>query len=206
MVTLVGRLALPRPARGRGLHALPPLRRLLGGLRARPGRRRRRTRASTATPFLDLLNRFFQSQGLSTDWDAVREAEDELLINSISMLCPFPPEDKQALLEAPTLPTRRETLVTLIEFALRGGEDRRDDAMTDATATPEARARALPEPPRPVPASTRGCSRRWSARRPTAPWSTTPSGRSWSAAPPTSPTRSATASRSCWLSEARALD
>ena len=29
--------------------------------------------------------------------------------------------DKQALLEAPSLPTRRETLVTLIEFTLRGG-------------------------------------------------------------------------------------
>jgi Lon protease-like protein len=39
------------------------------------------------------------------------------------MLCPFSPEDKQALLEAPTLDTRRETLVTLIEFALRGGAD-----------------------------------------------------------------------------------
>jgi hypothetical protein len=37
------------------------------------------------------------------------------------MLCPFAPEDKQALLEAPSLTTRRETLVTLIEFALRGG-------------------------------------------------------------------------------------
>ena len=74
------------------------------------------------TPFLELLNRFFQSQGLSTDWDAVRDAEDELLINSISMLCPFPPEDRQARLEAPTLPTRRETLVTLIEFSLAGGE------------------------------------------------------------------------------------
>lgn len=73
-------------------------------------------------PFLELLNRFFSSQGLSTDWDAVKEAEDELLINSLSMLCPFPPEDKQALLEAPTLVTRRETLVTLIEFALAGGE------------------------------------------------------------------------------------
>ena len=72
-------------------------------------------------PFMDLLGRFFQAQGLSTDWDTVREAEDELLINSISMLCPFPAEDKQALLEAPTLPTRRETLVTLIEFALAGG-------------------------------------------------------------------------------------
>jgi uncharacterized protein len=37
------------------------------------------------------------------------------------MLCPFDPEDKQALLEAPSLTTRRETLVTLMEFALRGG-------------------------------------------------------------------------------------
>ena len=74
------------------------------------------------TPFMELLNRFFQAQGLSTDWDAVRDAEDELLINSISMLCPFPPEDRQALLEALTLSTRRETLVTLIEFALAGGE------------------------------------------------------------------------------------
>lgn len=71
--------------------------------------------------FLKLLNRFFDAQGLSTDWSALRSAEDELLINSISMLCPFPPEDKQALLEAPDLTTRRETLVTLIEFALRGG-------------------------------------------------------------------------------------
>jgi Lon protease-like protein len=72
--------------------------------------------------FLDLLNRFFQAQGLSTDWDTVREAEDELLVNSLSMLCPFPPEDRQALLEAATLTNRRETLVTLIEFALHGGE------------------------------------------------------------------------------------
>jgi Lon protease-like protein len=71
--------------------------------------------------FLALLGRYFQSQGLSTDWDSLKDAEDELLINSLSMLCPFEPEDRQALLEAPSLPTRRETLVTLIEFALRGG-------------------------------------------------------------------------------------
>lgn len=71
--------------------------------------------------FLQLLGRFFQTQGLSTDWESIREAEDELLINSLSMLCPFEPEDKQALLEAPSLDTRRETLVTLIEFKLRGG-------------------------------------------------------------------------------------
>ena len=71
--------------------------------------------------FLALLGRYFAAQNLSTDWSSLKEAETELLINSLSMLCPFGPEDKQALLEAPSLSTRRETLVTLIEFALRGG-------------------------------------------------------------------------------------
>ena len=71
--------------------------------------------------FLDLLGRYFQAMQLSTDWSSLKEAEAELLINSLSMLCPLAPEDKQALLEAPSLTTRRETLVTLMEFALRGG-------------------------------------------------------------------------------------
>lgn len=71
--------------------------------------------------FLTLLGRFFDEHSLKTDWEALHDAEDELLINSLSMLCPFEPEDKQALLEAPSLATRRETLITLIEFALRGG-------------------------------------------------------------------------------------
>ncbi|MEM1007140.1 MAG: LON peptidase substrate-binding domain-containing protein [Pseudomonadota bacterium] len=73
--------------------------------------------------FLNLLERFFSSQHLSTDWDSLKDADDELLVNSLSMLLDFDPEDKQALLEAPCLRTRRETLVTLIEFALRGGSN-----------------------------------------------------------------------------------
>jgi uncharacterized protein len=87
----------------------------LGGAETDPGFDR--------TAFLDLLGRFFVQQHLSTDWSSLKDAEDELLINSLSMLCPFDPEDKQALLEAPSLSTRRETLVTLIEFALRGGSN-----------------------------------------------------------------------------------
>ncbi len=71
--------------------------------------------------FMDLLGRYLEENGLSTDWESLGEAEDELVVNSLSMLCPFEPEDKQALLEAPSLSTRRETLTTLIEFALRGG-------------------------------------------------------------------------------------
>lgn len=71
--------------------------------------------------FLALLGRYLDSEGLKTDWESLKDAEDELLINSLSMLCPFEPEEKQALLEAPGLSTRRETLVTLMEYALHGG-------------------------------------------------------------------------------------
>jgi len=72
--------------------------------------------------FLDLLGRYFEARSLSADWETLKEADDELLINSLSMMLDFDAEEKQALLEAPSLSTRRETLVTLIEFSLRGGE------------------------------------------------------------------------------------
>lgn len=71
--------------------------------------------------FLGLLKRYFDAEELNVDWDALGDAEDELLLNSMAMLCPFSPEDKQALLEAPCLTSRRETLVTLLEYALRRG-------------------------------------------------------------------------------------
>ncbi|MBZ0129833.1 MAG: LON peptidase substrate-binding domain-containing protein [Rhodobacteraceae bacterium] len=73
--------------------------------------------------FLALLGRYFHSTGVTSDWGSLEKAGDELLINSLSMLCPFGVEDKQALLEAPTLVDRRETLVTLMEFALAGSGD-----------------------------------------------------------------------------------
>ncbi|MCX7565657.1 LON peptidase substrate-binding domain-containing protein [Sulfitobacter sp. F26169L] len=73
--------------------------------------------------FLDALGRYFDVRGLSADWETLKEADDELLINSLSMMLDFDAEDKQALLEAPSLSTRRETLVTLIEYALRGGNE-----------------------------------------------------------------------------------
>ncbi|WP_390911431.1 LON peptidase substrate-binding domain-containing protein [Pseudosulfitobacter sp. SM2401] len=72
-------------------------------------------------PFLNKLSQFFEARGLNADWETLTDADDELLINSLSMMLDFEPEDKQALLEAPSLSTRRETLVTLIEYTLRGG-------------------------------------------------------------------------------------
>ena len=73
--------------------------------------------------FLEILSKYFAAAQLSSDWSSLKEADEELLINSLSMLCPFDPEEKQALLEAPTLENRRETLVTLMEFSLQGGID-----------------------------------------------------------------------------------
>lgn len=72
---------------------------------------------------MDILPKFFEAQGLSTDWDAMQDAEDELLVNSLAMMLDFRPEDKQAMLEAATLAERHETLVALIEFMLRSQSD-----------------------------------------------------------------------------------
>ena len=73
--------------------------------------------------FFKLLGKFLEGEGLSTDWETLQQADNELLINSLSMMLDFDLEDKQALLEAPSLQTRRETLTTLFEFCLRGGSD-----------------------------------------------------------------------------------
>jgi len=71
--------------------------------------------------FLDLLRRYFEAHNLSSDWDSLREAEPEMLINSLSVMCPFAVEEKQALLEAPQLADRRDTLMALLQFAIAAG-------------------------------------------------------------------------------------
>lgn len=77
-------------------------------------------------PFLRDLGRYLAAHKMGTDWSNLKEADDELLVNVLSMLCPFEPEEKQALLEAVTLPARRRSLETLIAMALKapgGGEE-----------------------------------------------------------------------------------
>lgn len=71
--------------------------------------------------FLSRLRRYMASLDISTDWEAASEADDEMLVNALAMLLPLDPEEKQALLEAPTLPERREILDGLIEYALHAG-------------------------------------------------------------------------------------
>jgi hypothetical protein len=81
-------------------------------------------RAFDRDGFLDLLRQYFESANLSSDWDSLRDAPPEMLINSLSIMCPFSVEEKQALLEAPRLPDRRDTLTALLRFAIASGGDR----------------------------------------------------------------------------------
>lgn len=79
--------------------------------------------------FLDRLRRYLASTELATNWDTLDEAGDELLINALSMALPFEAEEKQALLEAPTLTLRREMMDGLMEYALHLRKDDGSDRM-----------------------------------------------------------------------------
>ena len=62
---------------------------------------------------------YLKITNLQTDWESLRKAEDELLINSLSMLCPFDQHEKQALLEAKTIKDRANVLQTLMEMTIK---------------------------------------------------------------------------------------
>lgn len=74
---------------------------------------------------IDRLMTYLSHVGLTADWETVEGASAETLVNSVSMSCPFEPDEKQALLEAPSLFERAETLIALMEIAVAdaGGED-----------------------------------------------------------------------------------
>ena len=64
------------------------------------------------------LRIYLEARQLVADWGEVEAASTELLVNSLSALSPYPPEDKQALLEAADLKARADMLIALTEMAL----------------------------------------------------------------------------------------
>jgi Lon protease-like protein len=66
------------------------------------------------------LAAFFRSRGLSTDWDAVKQAGDRNLVTSLSMMLPFGPAEKQALLEAGDTTARAKLLIAFLEMGAFG--------------------------------------------------------------------------------------
>ncbi len=67
---------------------------------------------------LKTLQPYFEAKRLKADWQAFNNAPAELLINSLSTICPFGPEEKQALLEAPDLKARADVLAKLVVMDL----------------------------------------------------------------------------------------
>ena len=67
------------------------------------------------------LRSYLDTQGLSADWKAVSEADDDSLVTTLSAVCPFDPVERQALLEARDLPARAATLNALMTFAQGSG-------------------------------------------------------------------------------------
>ncbi|MGL4396169.1 MAG: LON peptidase substrate-binding domain-containing protein [Hyphomicrobium sp.] len=67
---------------------------------------------------LRVLKSYLEANQLRTDWSAIQRASNEVLINALSVMCPYGPEEKQALLEAADLKSRAEVLVALAEIEL----------------------------------------------------------------------------------------
>ncbi|HEY0437260.1 MAG TPA: LON peptidase substrate-binding domain-containing protein [Phenylobacterium sp.] len=66
--------------------------------------------------FAKALKRYLNHRELDIDWETAQTAPLEALVNSLAMGLPFEPQEKQALLEAPDLNGRFETLSTLLEI------------------------------------------------------------------------------------------
>jgi uncharacterized protein len=63
------------------------------------------------------LREYFQRHHISADWEAISSVPGERLVTSVSMICPFDPSEKQALLEAPDLDARARLLTAIVEMA-----------------------------------------------------------------------------------------
>nr|WP_316656880.1 LON peptidase substrate-binding domain-containing protein [uncultured Gellertiella sp.] len=67
---------------------------------------------------LTAFKAYLDSNKLEADWESVERASNITLVTSLSMMSPFGPAEKQALLEAPDMKTRAETLIAITEIVL----------------------------------------------------------------------------------------
>jgi hypothetical protein len=65
---------------------------------------------------LTALRGYFARRNFEANWDAVRRMPDDALVTTLSMICPFEPAEKQALLEVATDADRAATLLALLQM------------------------------------------------------------------------------------------
>ena len=70
--------------------------------------------------FFETLRSYFDIKGLSADWKAIEKCEDEKLITTLAMLCPFSDAEKQSLLEANCLTDRASLMKVILEMSVFG--------------------------------------------------------------------------------------
>ena len=64
------------------------------------------------------LKKYLDHNNLDVDWESIKNSPTELLVNSLCLLSPYRPEEKQALLEAKTLSERNEILIAMTEMSM----------------------------------------------------------------------------------------
>lgn len=72
---------------------------------------------------MDLLEPYFEKQGMTCSADMIDGASDEKLITCLSMVCPLDAGEKQALLEAGCCKERASMFLTLLEIAVKEHSD-----------------------------------------------------------------------------------
>ena len=72
---------------------------------------------------LNVLRTYLKIHELDADWDSINQSSNEFLVNTLSIVSPYGPEEKQALLETKDLKQRSETLITLAEMDIASGRD-----------------------------------------------------------------------------------
>jgi len=75
------------------------------------------------TALLKAFRQYLEANELEADWESVSRADNAMLVNALSMMAPYGPAEKQALLEAPDLRTRASTLIAITEMALAQDRD-----------------------------------------------------------------------------------
>lgn len=74
------------------------------------------------TRFVKMMRDYSDFASISMNWDEIEKTGTADLINFCCMVSPYGAAEKQALLEAPTLVERAETLIAMAEFEMaRGG-------------------------------------------------------------------------------------
>ena len=69
-------------------------------------------------PLIAVMKQYFKLKGFDADWSQIEQSNNDQLLATLSMVCPFEVAEKQALLEANDSSMRADLLIAMMEMAL----------------------------------------------------------------------------------------